>query len=96
MTIEEISKKIDPILKAHDISYAGVFGSVARGEARPESDLDILVRPGRPTDLFEYFDLREELTLALGCEIDIVTEKNLNKYFRSSILNELKTIYGSR
>ena len=96
MTIDEIREKIDPILKAHDISYAAVFGSVARGEARPESDVDLLVRPGRSTDLFEYFDLREELAAALGREVDVVTEKNLSKYFRSTVLTELKTVYGSR
>ncbi len=42
-TLNEIKKKVLPILKRHDVVQAAVFGSVARGEAPEKSDLDLLV-----------------------------------------------------
>ncbi len=44
MTVDEIKEKIVPILKKCGVEYAGVFGSVARGENNPQSDVDIVVR----------------------------------------------------
>jgi len=43
VNIEEIKKKILPVFKKYDITRAGIFGSVVRGEARADSDVDILV-----------------------------------------------------
>ena len=61
MTIDEIKEKTVPILKQHGVTYAAVFGSVARGEDRPQSDVDILVRLGRPTGMVGYMKLVESL-----------------------------------
>ena len=44
LSIEDIKEKITPILEKYDVKYAGVFGSVARGEARDDSDIDILIK----------------------------------------------------
>lgn len=93
MTIEEIKEKATPVLKQHDVAYAAVFGSAARGEDRPDSDIDILVRLGRPTGMIEYMRLIEGLEAGLKKKVDVVTEQSLNKFVRPYVLADLKTIY---
>ena len=93
MTIEEVRKKTAPILRRHGVIYAAVFGSLARGEYRPQSDVDILVRLGRPTGIVGYMQLIEQLEEGLQKKVDLVTEQSLNKYVRPNVLPELRTIY---
>ena len=93
MTIEEVKQKVSPILKRHGVTYAAVFGSLARGEDSPESDIDILVRLGRPTGMISYMRLIENLEERLQKKVDLVTEQSLNKYVRPHVLPDLKTIY---
>lgn len=96
MNIEEVKNKILPIFEEFDISYAGIFGSVARGEAGPDSDIDILVKfKGSPT--FEaYLKLDKRLRAVLQKDIDLVTEGAVNKFLRPHIQSDLKLIYGQR
>lgn len=93
MTIEEVKQKAYPILKQYGVTYAAVFGSIARGEDCPESDVDILVRLGRPTGMIGYMQLVESLEDGLRKKVDLVTEQSLNKYVRPYVLSDLKPIY---
>jgi uncharacterized protein len=93
MTIEELKEKTVPILKQHGVTYAAVFGSMARGEDRPQSDIDILVRLGQPTGMVGYMRLIESLEQCLHKKVDLVTEQSLNKHVRPYVLPTLKTIY---
>ena len=93
MTIEEVREKTSPVLEKHGVAYAAVFGSLARGEDRPESDVDILVRLGRPTGMVGFVRLIESLEECLHRKVDLVTEESLNKYVRPYVLPSLKTIY---
>lgn len=65
-----------------------VFGSVARGEADPESDVDLLVdmEPGR--SLFDLGGLLMDLQDLLGCNVDVVTEDGLRDRIRKRVLKE--------
>jgi hypothetical protein len=65
-----------------------VFGSLARGEALPESDIDFLVdmEPGR--SLFDLGGLLVDLHHLLGVEVDVVTEKGLGSRIREHVLAE--------
>jgi len=65
-----------------------VFGSVARGQAGEQSDIDFLVEmePGR--SLFDLGGMQSELESALGCPVDIVTEKGLKPRIRARVLQE--------
>jgi hypothetical protein len=65
-----------------------VFGSVARKEARPSSDVDFLVElePGR--SLFDLGGLLMELRGMLGCEVDVVTERGLRGRLKEKVLEQ--------
>jgi hypothetical protein len=65
-----------------------VFGSVRRGQATPDSDIDLLVRFRRGVDLFDQLHLEEELASILGRKVDIVTEAALHPLIRPQVLFE--------
>ena len=83
------------ILRSHqaELREAGVkslklFGSVVRGEAGPESDIDILVEFSRPIGLLAFVGLKHRLAELLGRPVDLVTPEALKSALRDGILNE--------
>lgn len=96
MKLQEVREKITLVLKENPVEYIGVFGSVARGEAAAESDVDVLVKfVGRPT-FAAYLKLDEGLRRQLGRKVDLVTVGAVNKFLRPQIERDLKMIYGKR
>jgi hypothetical protein len=93
VTIEEVKQKAGPILEQHGVTYAAVFGSLARGEDGPRSDVDRLVRLGRPTGMVGYMRLVQSLESALGKRVDVVTEQSLNERVRPYVMPDIATIY---
>lgn len=65
-----------------------VFGSVVRGEEREDSDIDLLVDFLPGTTLLDQVGLINELSTALGHNVDVVSERALNKHLRQRILQE--------
>ncbi len=65
-----------------------VFGSVARDQAGPTSDVDFLVEFQTPVSFFELFDLQDLLESLLGCKVDLVTRGGLRPELRDGILAE--------
>ncbi|HEY0512004.1 MAG TPA: nucleotidyltransferase family protein [Thermoanaerobaculia bacterium] len=92
MGIEEIlQNKRDEILeiaKRHGADRVRVFGSVARGEARSDSDIDFLVRPGPKTSAWFPAGLVLDLEELLGRKVDVLTENALHWYIRDRVLSE--------
>jgi predicted nucleotidyltransferase len=92
VTIEELIKdrreEILRIAARHGAHNVRVFGSVVRGEARPDSDVDFLVDmdPGRT--LLDMGGLVMELREILGREVDVVTERGLKARIRDRIIKE--------
>ena len=83
------------ILRLHqaELREAGVkslklFGSVVRDEARPESDIDILVEFSRPIGLLAFVRLKQRLAELLGRPVDLVTPEALKPPLRDGILHE--------
>lgn len=89
--------KILAVLRPYKIRRVAVFGSAARGEDTPGSDLDILVAlppPGeRPVIGLKWFDLVEELSAVLGRPVDLVTEDGLSPYIRPYVEKEMIVLY---
>jgi predicted nucleotidyltransferase len=88
---ELLHLKRDDILHAaakYGASNVRVFGSVARGEADEQSDLDLLVNMDNKCSLLHLAGLHIELEELLGCKVDIVTEKGLRDSMREQVLQE--------
>ncbi len=68
--------KLRRILHKHGVIQASVFGSYARGEQTPQSDLDLFIRCQPGVSLFDVFDLQAELERQTGVSIDLVTKIN--------------------
>ena len=90
--LEEKKKEIREIAAKHGARNVRVFGSVARGEARLDSDVDLLVDmdPGRT--LFDMGGLVMELRDLLGLQVDIVTERGLKARIRDRVLKEAELL----
>ena len=67
---------------AHNVR---VFGSVARGEARPESDIDFLVEMDSGRSLLDLIELSQDLETLLQRKVDILTDKGLSPYLEHRI-----------
>ena len=90
-TFDDVRKNKDRIIQiaaCRGASHIRIFGSVARGEERAYSDLDLLVEfePGR--SLVDHVGLIQDLREYLGYDVDVVTEKGLNRHIRDKIMQE--------
>lgn len=93
MEIQDIQQKIAPILRRYGIRHASVFGSVARHEDVPESDIDLMIELGTPMGLIAYSRLAREIEEVLGRAVDLVTPSSLNVHLRSFVERDLTTVY---
>lgn len=95
MNLKVDTQKLAQICQKYGVDYLSVFGSVARGEDQPGSDVDLLVKFGSHgvKGLFGMARMRDELEQLLGRDVDLLTEGFLSKYFRDDVLNEAKPIY---
>jgi predicted nucleotidyltransferase len=75
-------------LEQFGVETLAVFGSVARDEAGPDSDVDVLVEFNRPIGLFEYVRLRDRLAELMGRPVDLVTPDALRPGMRDRVLEE--------
>ena len=90
-TIDILQEKRDDVLEVahrHGVTSVRVFGSVARGDESPESDIDLLVTTGPTVSSWFPAGLILDLEQLLGCHIDVVTETGLNPLIRDEVLSE--------
>lgn len=76
-TLAEIQTMLTPILGRYHAKGASLFGSYARGQARPESDLDVLVHGGPAFNKTDVFAIAEDLFQASGKRVDVYEESEL-------------------
>ena len=72
----------------YGVRSLALFGSVARDEATPASDVDLLVDFDRPVGLFGLFALQDYLEISLGCPVDLGTPDSLKPRLREEVLAE--------
>ncbi len=80
-------------LRVFKVKSLAVFGSVARGEARPDSDVDVLVEFEGPATFDRYMQLKDFLEDVLGASVDLLTRKGVRPELASSI--EQEAVYVS-
>lgn len=92
-TLEEIRQILrahqDELAEQYGVKWLGIFGSYARGEARPESDLDMRVEFTEPPGMFRFLALERRLSELLGVEVERVTRSALKPHIGQHILEEI-------
>jgi len=93
MNREEIFEKVVQVLKNQGARKIAIFGSYARGEEKPESDIDIIVEFSERKSLLELVRIERELSEVLGIKVDLLTEKSISPYLIDTIRKEMEVIY---
>ena len=88
-------KRLADICRRHEVRRLRIFGSAARGEERPASDIDLLVDFGSPKGFFELLRLEDELEEFFGRSVDVVTQPGLSPYLREPILASASVIFDA-
>ena len=95
MSLKEIKQKISPILFKYGVKRASVFGSVARGEDHEDSDVDLLVKLSvLPHGIWGFVGLKQDLELALGKKVDVISADAINPKLAKKIAKDLTEIYA--
>ena len=89
--------QLSEICGRFQVKELAVFGSAARGEMRPDSDVDVLVefQTGHSNGLFEFDALERELAALFGRKVDLVSKSGLKPRVRGSVLRDAKPIYAA-
>lgn len=90
----DVNRLIDICIQ-NDVSMVGVFGSMARGKAKKESDIDLIVRFSKRKSLLSVVRLERELSDAMGRKVDWLTEAAISPYMRERVMKELRVVYGA-
>jgi len=85
---KQTKKTIVPILKRADVSRASIFGSLVRGEANGDSDLDLLVEFRGEKSLLDLTGLKIELESTLNQKVDLLTYRSVSPLLRDIIQKE--------
>jgi predicted nucleotidyltransferase len=91
MTREDALRRLSGLrteLPSLGVRSLELFGSVARGEAGPQSDVDLLVEFDRPVGLFHFARVQRRLEEILGCRVDLVMKEAVKPQLRARILAE--------
>jgi len=91
---QQLFSQISDFLGKSGASRVAVFGSYARDEATPESDIDILVEFSERKSLLEIVIIERELSEKLGVDVDLLTEKSISPYLIDRVKKDAKVIYG--
>lgn len=81
----DILRRAEPALRARGVMRAALFGSVARGDNQPDSDIDVMIEidPAANLGIYEYVDIKEYVARLFDAPVDVVARENLKPHFRS-------------
>ena len=95
----EISRaELEEFCRSRHIRKLSLFGSTLRGNARPDSDVDLLVefQPNSRVGLIQMARIERELSELIGRKVDLRTPADLSRYFRDEVLREAEVQYEER
>jgi len=88
----QIKQSILPILRRYGVSKAALFGSIATGQMRPDSDIDVLVQIDSDISLLDFVGLKLELEQALKRNVDVVEYDTIKPFLKETILKQQQVI----
>ena len=96
LAVDVDPERLREVCERYGVASLEVFGSVARGENRLDSDVDLLyvLKPEARLG-FRIFDLEDELAALFGRPVDLVARKSINKYLREQVLAEAQPLYAA-
>jgi len=101
LSLAELQNRLRPFCEKHPIRRLEIFGSAARGDTRPGSDVDLLVTfdDSAPVSTAELLEMAGEAEEIVGAPVDFVLryslEKSPNRFAREHILSSAVCVYGS-
>ena len=93
-TIEELQRLVQPVAERYGVERVFLFGSYARGEAKPGSDIDLRIDSGAIRGYFKLAGFHRELEESLAVSVDVLTTGSLEDGFLSRIAEEEVLLYG--
>lgn len=88
--------RLAELCRKYGVAELAVFGSVARGDDRPDSDVDFLYVPTADNDLgWEFYRLVDELSGLIGRDVDIVPKEHLHWVMRDRVIADSKVLYAA-
>lgn len=97
LEFDALHDQIAALCRRYGIAELSVFGSVARGQDRPDSDVDLLYVSVSDSaiSLWELWELRDELARLLGRKVDLVPKDHLHWVIRDRVLAEARPVYAA-
>jgi len=92
-SITDLQRLIKPVAARYGVERIFLFGSYARGEAKPDSDIDLRIDNGAIKDYFELSGFQQELEVILSGAVDVLTTGSLEDKFLSRIAGEEVVLY---
>jgi predicted nucleotidyltransferase len=89
------SKALARLCEEQGVRRLRIFGSAARGEERPDSDVDLIVEFGKPAGFLTLVRLERLLSEFFGRPVDLVTEPALDPYIRDSVLSSASVLFDA-
>ena len=80
----------EPALRARGVSHAALFGSRARGDNRPDSDIDIMIEvdPAAGIGVYEYVALKDYIAALFDRPVDVVSREGLKPYVKPAVTTD--------
>ncbi len=94
-TIDQLQEKIVPVAHRYGVKSVSLFGSYANGDARSDSDVDLLIEKGNLSSLFQLCSFRLAVEDELSLSVDLVTTESSDQQFLSDIQKDRVMIYGT-
>jgi len=94
MNRNTIFEQIIGLLREEGATRVAIFGSYARGEEKPGSDVDVIVEFSERKSLLELVRIEREICERVGTKVELLTEKSISPYIIDRVRDEMEVIYG--
>ncbi len=92
--IKQRVQKVVPSLPHNAcINKIFLFGSFLHGNAKADSDIDLIIDLSEPVSFFQFYDIQEALEKEFNLEVDLVTPQGLSHFIRDDVLKEAELLY---